>query len=82
MTERLISDEYELRGGTFELWSDGHGNPNEYPNWWLATDNAATAARFGVPVSTVLVDTDFKPRLTEQEMRDIGETVLGHYTFD
>lgn len=82
MTERLISEDYQLRGASFELWSDGYCNPGMYPNWWLATDSADVAARFKVPLRTVLTGDEFDPPLTEKETRDIGEAVLGHYVHD
>jgi hypothetical protein len=82
MTDRLISGGYQLRGAAFELWSDGHSNPGMYPNWYLATDDAAVAARFKVPLRTVLIGEEFDPPLTENEMREIGETVLGYFDHD
>lgn len=79
MTERLIFNPYELRGGTFEVWSDGRTNPGGYPNWWLATEDKATAEKLNVPVRTVLIESDFTPPLTEREITDIGEAVLDSY---
>jgi hypothetical protein len=80
MAERCIFRDYQLRGAAFEVWADGSCQPGMYPNWWLATDDVATAAKFKVPVRTVLTGEEFDPPLTQKEITAIGEAVLSTYT--
>lgn len=82
MSDRMVSEDYQLRGQEIELWTDGHANPGMSPNWWLVV-RKDSASFPKLPRHTVLTgeENGFDPPLTAREIENIGEAVLGHLTF-
>jgi len=64
MTERLVTDEFVLRGRLIELWI-------EHDTWWLCLPEESTAFP-DMPRNTVLGEDDFEPPLTDREIDDIS----------
>lgn len=73
MRERCIFPDYELRGREYEVWTNGHCNPGEYPQWWLAG---------GHKPGWILDEDDFDPKLTAEEIRKISEAVYDYLVGD
>jgi hypothetical protein len=61
MTEHCISPDYELRGKSYELWTDGTWQSGGYPNWWLSDGKQSVD------------ESDFEPPLSHKELRQICE---------
>lgn len=81
MSDRCISDDYELRGQAFEVWTDGHANPGLYPNWWLVIRADADGLP-ALPRNTVLTgeEAGFDPPLSAKEIEHIGQYVADWLT--
>jgi len=72
MAERLITEDYELRGQTYEVWVDGSWN-GDFPNWWLSG---------GHKPGWVITEDDFDPPLTDAEVTAISQYVREWLTVD
>jgi hypothetical protein len=64
MTERLIWDDYEIRGEPYEVWADGNGG------WYLVDPRTRTVTEY----------TDFKPHLSDAEVQKIADAVFDWYS--
>jgi hypothetical protein len=71
--ERLLFDDYELRGFKVEIWAENSHN------WWICTKSQEDAEKLGVRHGFTLTDTDFKPKLTDQEVNEILDAVYDWY---
>lgn len=74
MSERCLTEDYELRGHEVEVWREDGG-------WWLAAREPHASA-LGVPADTVLACEEFKPPLTDAEVRRIDDYVFDRLSDD